>query len=161
MSVRDETQPDHEVAVIGAGFSGIGAAIPRSRLSSSGWSSSSERLILGPYGYNGQSYFGLIETQMRHIARCLKRARRTDSTLIEIREEANARFLSKMLGRRHTQVFWNDTCRTANSYYFDQHGDVPFRASTSLGAAWRSAAFDLDDYRYARAGQAKAGTAAW
>ena len=27
-------------------------------------------------------------------------------------------FLSKMLGRRHTQVFWNDTCRTANSYYF-------------------------------------------
>ena len=35
--------------------------------------------ILGPYGFNGQSYFGLIETQMRHIVRCLSarpRARR-------------------------------------------------------------------------------------
>ena len=31
--------------------------------------------ILGPYGFNGQSYFGLIETQMRHIVRCLERAR--------------------------------------------------------------------------------------
>ena len=31
--------------------------------------------ILGPYGFNGQSYFGLIETQMRHIVRCLARAR--------------------------------------------------------------------------------------
>ena len=31
--------------------------------------------ILGPYGFNGQSYFGLIETQMRHIVRCLQRAR--------------------------------------------------------------------------------------
>jgi cation diffusion facilitator CzcD-associated flavoprotein CzcO len=113
-------------------------------------------MILGPYGYNGQSYFGLIETQMRHILRCLRRARQTDSTLVEISEQANARFLSEMLRRRHTQVFWNDTCGAANSYYFDQHGDVPFRASTTLGAAWRSATFDLDDYRYARVGQAGA-----
>jgi hypothetical protein len=113
-------------------------------------------MILGPYGYNGQSYFGLIETQMRHILRCLRQARRTDSTLVEISEKANARFLSEMLRRRHTQVFWNDTCGTANSYYFDQHGDVPFRASTTLGATWRSATFDLDDYRYARVDQAGA-----
>ncbi len=40
--------------------------------------------ILGPYGFNGQSYFGLIETQMRHIVRCLKRARRDRATRVEI-----------------------------------------------------------------------------
>jgi hypothetical protein len=28
---------------------------------------------------------------------------------------------------------------------------VPFRPSTSLEASWRSARFDLDDYRYATA----------
>ena len=47
------------------------------------------------------------------------------------------------------QIFFQGTCGTANSYYFDRHGDVPFRASTTLEAAWRSAPFDLDDYRFA------------
>ena len=32
--------------------------------------------ILGPYGYNGSSYFNLIENQSRHILRCIERARR-------------------------------------------------------------------------------------
>src|SRR3712207_9171142 len=30
--------------------------------------------ILGPYGFNGASYFTPIENQSRHIVRCLKRA---------------------------------------------------------------------------------------
>ena len=105
-------------------------------------------LILGPYGFNGQSYFGLIETQMRHIVRCLRRARSEDATLVEIRPEANQRYFEEMLERRGSQIFWQDTCSRANSYYFDRHGDVPFRPSTSLGAAIRSARFDLDDYRF-------------
>lgn len=36
--------------------------------------------ILGPYGYNGSSYFNLIEIQARHILRCLRHARRTGAT---------------------------------------------------------------------------------
>jgi cation diffusion facilitator CzcD-associated flavoprotein CzcO len=105
-------------------------------------------LILGPYGFNGQSYFGLIETQMRHITRCLKRARADGATLVEVRPEANQRYFEDMLARRSSQIFWQDSCALANSYYFDRHGDVPFRASTTLGAALRSARFDLDDYRF-------------
>ena len=31
--------------------------------------------MFGPYGYNGSSYFNLIETQSRHIVRCLRHAR--------------------------------------------------------------------------------------
>ena len=54
-----------------------------------------------------------------------------------------------MLGRRKNQVFFRGSCGTANSYYFDRHGDAPFRASPTLEAAWRSARFDLDDYRFA------------
>jgi cyclohexanone monooxygenase len=57
-----------------------------------------------------------------------------------------------MLGRRDRQVFFSGTCATANSYYFDEHGDAPFRASPTLEVAWRSARFDLDDYRFTRAG---------
>jgi len=105
--------------------------------------------ILGPYGFNGQSYFGLIETQMRHIVRCLKRARHDGATRVEISPAANRRYFESMLARRDNQIFFQGSCATANSYYFDRHGDAPFRASLTLEAAWRSARFDLDDYVFA------------
>jgi cation diffusion facilitator CzcD-associated flavoprotein CzcO len=104
--------------------------------------------IIGPYGFNGASFFLLIETQMRHITRCLKRARETGATWVEITAEANHRYFTSMLSRRHNQIFFRDTCATANSYYFDRHGDVPFRASPSLETIWRAARFDLADYRF-------------
>ncbi|MEV0298215.1 NAD(P)/FAD-dependent oxidoreductase [Nocardia sp. NPDC050710] len=108
--------------------------------------------IIGPYGYNGSSYFALIENQTRHILRCLRHARAGNATLIEVTEEANDRFFREMLARRGNQVFWQDSCALANSYYFDKHGDVPLRPSTTVEAAWRSGHFDLDDYRFATAG---------
>ena len=105
--------------------------------------------ILGPYGFNGASYFTLIENQSRHIVRCLKRARKLGATKIEVTREANDRYFGEMLGRRHRQIFFQGTCSTANSYYFDAHGDVPFRAATTPEVMWRSARFDLDDYAFA------------
>jgi cation diffusion facilitator CzcD-associated flavoprotein CzcO len=104
--------------------------------------------ILGPYGYNGSSYFNLIETQMTHIVRCLRRARRVGATRVEVTSEANTRYFERMLGRRRHQVFFQPSCSTANSYYFDEHGDVPFRASPTLETMWTSSRFDLDDYRF-------------
>jgi cation diffusion facilitator CzcD-associated flavoprotein CzcO len=114
-------------------------------------------LILGPYGYNGASYFTLIENQARHIVRCLSRARGTGSTAIEVTEEANSRYFEEMLDRRDRQVFFSGTCSTANSYYFDSHGDAPFRPATTPEVAWRSAHFDLDDYRFTKPARAPVG----
>ena len=105
--------------------------------------------ILGPYGYNGSSYFNLIEMQLRHVLRVIGRAERERATVVEIREEANARYFASMLARRGNQVFWQPSCANANSYYFNQHGDVPFRPSPTLEVAWRSARFPLADYRFA------------
>jgi cation diffusion facilitator CzcD-associated flavoprotein CzcO len=105
--------------------------------------------ILAPYGFNGASYFTLIENQSRHIVRLLKAARRRGATRIEVTPEANERYFRKMLGRRHNQVFFQGGCDNAHSYYFDQHGDVPFRASPTLEVAWRSARFQLGDYAFA------------
>ncbi|HET7052343.1 MAG TPA: NAD(P)/FAD-dependent oxidoreductase [Solirubrobacterales bacterium] len=107
-------------------------------------------MILGPYGYNGSSYFTLIEHQARHIVRCLTRARETGTTEIEVTAEANRRYWESMLGRRDRQVFFSGTCGTANSYYFDAHGDAPFRPASTLEAAWRSGHFLLADYRFTR-----------
>lgn len=104
--------------------------------------------VMGPYGYVGSSYFALIETQTHHIVRCLKRAQRTGATRVEISEEANRRYFDEMMRKRHRQIFWQDSCRLANSYYFDKNGDVPLRPTTTVEAYWRSRRFDLDDYRF-------------
>ncbi|MEV7553123.1 NAD(P)/FAD-dependent oxidoreductase [Amycolatopsis sp. NPDC089917] len=105
--------------------------------------------ILGPYGYNGSSYFNLIETQTAHIVRCLRNARKTGATRVEVTGEANDRYFRSMLDRRKHQVFFQDSCSLANSYYFDANGDVPFRASPTLETMVTSRFFDLDDYAFA------------
>jgi cyclohexanone monooxygenase len=105
--------------------------------------------MFGPYGYNGSSYFNLIETQARHVVRCLRHARDTGATLVEVRPEANARYFAQMLRRRDRQVFWQAGCSLANSYYFDAHGDVPLRPVPTLETVWRSRRFPLADYRFA------------
>lgn len=108
--------------------------------------------IFGPYGYNGSSYFALIEAQSRHIVRCLRHARASGSNYIEVTDEANDRYFADVLRRRHRQVFWQPTCSAANSYYFDQHGDVPLRPSTTLETSLRSRTFPLSSYRFDRRG---------
>jgi cyclohexanone monooxygenase len=109
--------------------------------------------MFGPYGYNGSSYFNLVETQARHITRCLRRAKDDGATLVEVRPEANARYFDEMLSRRGGQVFWRPGCELANSYYFDDHGDVPLRPVSTLETVWRSRRFPLADYRFARLGE--------
>ncbi|RDI42153.1 flavin-containing monooxygenase [Nocardia mexicana] len=106
--------------------------------------------IIGPYGYNGASYFTLIEMQTRHILRLLRHARRTEAGRVEVTRAANDRFFREMLNRRDGQVFWQDSCTLANSYYFDQHGDVPLKPMSTAEAAWRAGHFDLGDYSFER-----------
>jgi len=56
--------------------------------------------MFGPYGYNGSSYFNLVQTQARHIVRCLRHARAHGATMIEVTAEANDRYFAEMLRRR-------------------------------------------------------------
>jgi cation diffusion facilitator CzcD-associated flavoprotein CzcO len=106
--------------------------------------------ILGPYGYNGSSYFNLIENQAKHILRLIDRAQRDGATRIEVTSEANERYFKQMLARRSWQVLEQPSCQLANSYYFDKHGDRPFRSSPTLEVNWKSGHFNLDDYSFAR-----------
>jgi cyclohexanone monooxygenase len=104
--------------------------------------------VFGPYGYVGSSYFALIEAQSHHIVRCLTQARRKRATRIEVTSEANDRFFASMMAKRHRQIFWQDSCQQANSYYFDKNGDVPLRPASTVEAYWHSRRFPLDDYRF-------------
>ena len=107
--------------------------------------------VFGPYGYNGSSYFNLIETQARHIVRCLRHARDHGATYVEVTREANDRYLAEMLRRRDDQVFWQPGCQLANSYYFEpRHGDVPLKPMPTLETVWRARRFPLENYRFER-----------
>ncbi|MGE2737915.1 flavin-containing monooxygenase [Mycolicibacterium vaccae] len=104
--------------------------------------------VFGPYGYVGSSYFALIEAQTHHIVRCLRTARKRGATRVEVRQEANDRFFAEMMRKRHRQIFWQDSCRLANSYYFDANGDVPLRPASTPEVYWRSRRFPIDDYEF-------------
>lgn len=45
--------------------------------------------ILGPYGYNGSSYFTLTESQARHIVHCLTEAAERGATRVAIKRAAH------------------------------------------------------------------------
>ncbi len=47
-------------------------------------------------------------------------------------QEANDRYFAEMMRKRHRQIFWQDSCSLANSYYFDKNGDVPLRPATTM-----------------------------
>jgi cation diffusion facilitator CzcD-associated flavoprotein CzcO len=107
--------------------------------------------ISGPYAYNLSSFFTLIEAQSHHIVRCLKEAQRRGAVRVEISEEANRRYFEDMMAKRHTQVFWRESCASARSYYFDANGDVPYRRASTPEIIWHSRRFPLSDYRFTAA----------
>lgn len=104
--------------------------------------------VMGPYGYVGSSYFALIEAQTHHIVRCLDQATLESATRVEVSQEANDRYFAEMMRKRHRQIFWQDSCSLANSYYFDKNGDVPLRPATTVEAYVRSRRFPIDDYAF-------------
>lgn len=104
--------------------------------------------VFGPYGYNGASFFTLVENSAAHIVRVLREARRRGAATIEVTQAAQDAYMEDIWSRRGRQVFNHPTCASANSYYFTKNGDVPFRASTTAEAAWKSRHFAMTDYDF-------------
>lgn len=107
--------------------------------------------VLGPYSFTGASWFSMVEAQTTHALRCIKEARRRKATCVEIRQKPHEEHFKKILRRQQNTVFFNNNCGSANSYYFDQHGDAPFlRPASSYEMLWRSRHFPLNHYRFDR-----------
>ena len=107
-------------------------------------------MIFGPYGWTGASWHVLVETAARHITRVIRECRERGATAVEVTPEATDRFHALIEKRMSHSLFFSNNCGTANSYYFDHHGDVPFLRPTSGRQAHRaSRSFPLDDYSYA------------
>jgi cation diffusion facilitator CzcD-associated flavoprotein CzcO len=108
-------------------------------------------MIFGPYGWTGASWHVLVQTASRHITRVIQEARRRGATDVEVTPDALERFHAFVQRRMARSLWFTSNCATANSYYFDHHGDVPFlRPTTGRQAQHASRSFPLDDYRYRR-----------
>jgi cation diffusion facilitator CzcD-associated flavoprotein CzcO len=108
-------------------------------------------LILGPYSAAGASYFGMIDTQVRHLTRCLREARKRGANYIEVKQAAHDRDFAKINRRRQSTVLFGGDCAQAHSYYFDARGDTPgLRPVTGLEHWLRSWLFSMQDYDFER-----------
>jgi cation diffusion facilitator CzcD-associated flavoprotein CzcO len=106
-------------------------------------------LFMGPYSTAGASYFTMIDTQGRHLTRCLRAARRRGARVVEVKERAHAEDFERVLRRRENMVLFAGRCGASNSYYFDERGDVPGMRPVTGGQHWlRSRTFPLSAYRF-------------
>ncbi len=94
--------------------------------------------VFGPYGYVGK-FVLRADRSADATTSCA-----ASSTLaaggasrVEVKQEANDRYFAEMMRKRHRQIFWQDSCKDARSYYFDKNGDVPLRSASTLHTYWR------------------------
>jgi cation diffusion facilitator CzcD-associated flavoprotein CzcO len=103
-----------------------------------------------PWSYSGLSYFTTIECQMKHMDRLFGEMHKRGFTTFEVDPLANAKFLAEMTDKVGNSVFALGQCATANSYYFNQHGEATLlRPSSTIAAHRRASSFPVDDYLYA------------
>ncbi|MFC5754359.1 flavin-containing monooxygenase [Actinomadura rugatobispora] len=106
-------------------------------------------MMYGPYGWVGGAWHQMVETSSAHIVRVITEARRRGATTVEVRREPTARWTRQMRRRLETSLWATRRCATANSFYYDHHGDVAYVRPTSSRQARRaSRTFPLDDYVY-------------
>ncbi len=103
-----------------------------------------------PYAFSGLSFFFTIESQMAHIGRLLGAVRDQGAHTFEVRAEAQERFMRRMTAAAPATVWVNGNCASANSYYFNEHGDTSLgRLSPTVDGMVRARRFPLSDYQIA------------
>jgi cation diffusion facilitator CzcD-associated flavoprotein CzcO len=108
-------------------------------------------LFMGPHSAAGASYFTMIDTQSKHMTRCIGRAKKCGSNYVEVKQAAHDRDFAKVDRRKDDTVLFAGRCGSANSYYFDGRGDTPgLRPVTGFEHWLNSRFFSLGDYQFER-----------
>ncbi len=106
-------------------------------------------LVLGPYATAGISYFDMINTQVRHLTRCLRAARRRNANYIEVKQSSHDHDFEMVLRRSRNTIFGHGDCTASNSYYFDKHGDAPGLRPMTYARHWlNSRTFSMRHYDF-------------
>jgi cation diffusion facilitator CzcD-associated flavoprotein CzcO len=106
-------------------------------------------MMFGPYSVCTASWFGMIDTQSKHLVRCLKAAKKRQANYIEIKQASNDANFKKVQSRTHLTIFKFGDCAQSNSYYFDRHGDSPTIRPTMGFMHWlTSRFFSMNHYNF-------------
>jgi len=91
-------------------------------------------LTFGPYS-GGLNWFTMIEANGRYIVRCLSKATKEKAKYVEVKQAFHDTYFELMQKMSRNTLFTNGSCSTANSYYFDRHGDASL--PTPFPPIWR------------------------
>lgn len=80
-------------------------------------------LTMGPYS-GGFNWFTMLDAHLKYMIRCMLRARKDQTTRVEIRQDAHDEYFAQMLEEAEDAVFKDSACVTSHSYYIDRHGDA-------------------------------------
>ena len=106
-------------------------------------------MMFGPYSVCTASWFGMIDTQSKHLVRCLKAAKKREANYVEVKKSSNDKDFQKVQGRTHLTIFKFGDCAQSNSYYFDRHGDSPTIRPTMGFIHWlNSRFFSMKHYNF-------------
>ena len=107
--------------------------------------------IFGPCSAASASWFGLIDTQVRHFSRSLAAARRRGAECIEVKQISFDEDFEHVLPRRRNQLLFFGNCAQSNSYYLDRNGAAPLlRPATQLGRWIRRHWVSMNHYHFTR-----------
>ena len=106
-------------------------------------------MVLAAYGGTGGAWPSTPEGAGMHIVRVLGEARRRGALVVEPREEAAERWSAVMRERLEGSMIKLNSCATANAFWVDKNGHIPFLRATSQAEAYRDhSSFPFDDYSY-------------
>ncbi|OHU55733.1 monooxygenase [Mycobacteroides chelonae] len=106
-------------------------------------------IVFGPYGWVGGTWHDLVETATNHITRVIREAQGRGATAVEVKEAAADRWTAFALSRMSRSLWALGNCSSANSYYYDHHGDTTFvRPTSAQEARIASRSFPLEDYEF-------------
>lgn len=107
-------------------------------------------LTFGPY-CGGINWFTMLESHVRHIARCLEKAKKTGVNYIEARQQAHDKYFQLMQKKSANSLFKRAFCASANSYYFDAHGDASLPSPITPMTRWFTIGLgSLEGYKFER-----------
>jgi len=92
-------------------------------------------LTFGPY-CGGINWFTMLEGHAKHIARCLEKAKNQGANYIEVNQSAHEKYFQLMQKKSANTLFKKASCSSANSYYFDAHGDASLPSPITPMMRW-------------------------
>jgi hypothetical protein len=107
--------------------------------------------IVGPFGFVGFAWMDFVETMAAHAVRVIDEARRRDTNVVAVSQDAFNRWNTVMQKRGKTAHLYYTACAGLNTYFVNsQHDTLYYRPQTITGSRRFARSSPLADYEFSR-----------